>query len=75
MNLSQLVEASNPFGDFIFTETPLAPDPNGGHFLALGHAVQRFRTYLQQLSGFLESQKTWRIISHGGQTNRATPMP
>ena len=61
MNLSPLVEALNEFDEFSFLDTPLATDLESGHFVALSHAVQRSLRHLQQLSGFLESQKTQRL--------------
>ena len=58
MNLSPLVEALNEFDEFAFLDTPLPGDLESGQFVALNHAVQRSLRHLQQLSGFLESQKT-----------------
>ena len=57
MNLSPLVETLNQFDEFAFVDTPLAADLESGHFVALNHAHQRSLRHLQQLSGFLESQK------------------
>jgi hypothetical protein len=68
MNLSPLVEALKEFDEFAFTDTPLAADlEESGRTVTLNHhAVQRSLRHLQQLSGFLESQKTqWlNIIFH-----------
>jgi hypothetical protein len=61
MNLSGLVEVLNPFSEFTFTDTPHAPDPDGGQFLGLGHAVYGLPRYLQQLSSLLESQQPCRL--------------
>src|SRR6266850_3205832 len=62
MNLSPLVEALNESDEFAFLDTPLAADLESGQSVALNHhPVQRSLRHLQQLSGFLESQKTQRL--------------
>jgi hypothetical protein len=75
MNLSsQLVEVLNPFGEFAFTDTPLATDlEESGRTLDLNHAVQRSRRHLQRLGRLFESQKMQRgnIIFH----RRDPPYP
>ena len=71
------MEPIEPLSERVFVNTPLTTNLERGQILAVNHPLQGAPGYLQQLSGFFDSQKFQRLsaVFHRRYTIAATVMP